>query len=285
MRNVQMIIAYEGTDFHGWQQQPGLRTVQGEIEKVLRRTVRHPVDLTGSGRTDAGVHAAAQVANFLTSCELECEKLKHAVGSRLPGDIALLAVREAPLGFHAISSATSKQYRYRIHNGPDRPVHLQTHRYVYHYRKPLDVDLMAPAAEQFIGEHNFKALASSSSNPKTTYVRTILDCTVTCAGEEIRIDVEGTGFLYNQVRNMAGTLIEIGRGHFAPDCIPHILASQDRQQAGPTAPACGLCLQWVKYPPDEEIPDKLKPPESVQRTTGQRTGSDCEASDSSTTPS
>ncbi len=268
-RNIQLLIAYDGTDFHGWQRQQGLRTVQAEIETVAQRVVRHPVDLIASGRTDAGVHAAGQVANFHTECKLPPDKLRHAVGSRLSRDVSLLRVRDVPVGFHAARSATSKLYRYRICNArrgapsfhvfwkvwgmSTTPPQIHQHRYMYHYHQPLNVDLMRQAAQHFLGAHDFKAMASTRGHDRLSNVRTIRRCDVYTAYEEIRIDVCGTGFLYNQVRNMVGTLIEVGRGRWPPDCIVEILKSRDRQNAGPTAPPHGLCLQWVQYPPDHLI--------------------------------
>lgn len=257
-RNVQLVIAYDGTDFHGWQTQPGVRTVQGEVEDVLRHVVRHPVELIASGRTDAGVHAAGQVANFHTDCSLAPNKLLHAIGGRFAEDVSLLRVRDGPPSFHATLSALSKLYRYRICNTPREPEPREG-RYTYHYYRPLAVDPMREAARCAIGTHNFRALTSTRGAEKASYVRTVLDCDVYTALGEIRIDVRGTGFLYNQVRNMVGTFIEIGRGHWAAERIHEILASQDRQQAGPTAPARGLCLQWVQYPPDHQI-DELRSP-------------------------
>ena len=253
-RTIYLRIAYDGTEFHGWQTQPGLRTVQGVLEDAARRVVRHPVDLIGSGRTDAGVHAVGQVASLVTSSALPERKIRYAMGARLPNDLAIVEVHEVDPRFHATRSATAKQYRYRIHNVPHRPVELLTQRYVYHYWRGLDVRLMRDAARHVIGTMDFSALASSSTR-RQTMVRTILRCDVERMGSEVRINVEGTGFLYNQVRNLVGTLIEIGRGRWEPARMIDILASRDRRNAGPTVPAHGLCLQWVRYPPD-----LLRPP-------------------------
>ena len=264
-RNVQLLIAYDGTDFHGWQAQGALRTVQATIEEVVRRVVRHPLALVASGRTDAGVHAAGQVANFHTTNELPVDKLRHAIGSRLPKDIDLLRVRDVPLGFHATCRATCKLYRYRIFNHTRRPTRHHQQRYVYHYYKQLDYDAMRRAARHFVGTHDFKAMASTRSIERQSNVRTILYCESYTTYEEIRIDVCGTGFLYNQVRNMVGTLLEIGRGKWPPERVTEILKSRDRQNAGPTVPAQGLCLQWVQYPPDHVFADGGEPDDSAQR--------------------
>jgi len=248
-RNIRLLLAYDGGDFHGWQRQPGLRTVQGVLEQAVRRVVRHQVMITGAGRTDAGVHAAGQVANFLTDSQIACANLFRAIGGRLPKDVTLFDVREVPRTFHATRSAIGKLYRYTIYNAPGRPVQRFRQRYCYHFWQPLDVERMRQAAEAFVGEKDFAAMASKGDERENT-VRTVFRCQVYRRFEEICIDVEGRGFLYNQVRNMVGTLIEVGRGHWPVTCIAEILASRDRRNAGPTAPARGLCLQWVRYPPE-----------------------------------
>lgn len=246
LRNIRLVLAYDGTDFHGWQTQPGVRTVQEVVEQAARRVIRHRVVLNGSGRTDAGVHARGQVANFETTCDIPCENLHRAIGSRLPKDVSLLHTSEAPLDFRATSDAISKLYRYTIHNEPGRPVEKHRQRYVYHFWHPLDVASMREAARHLVGEHDFAAFATRGSERETT-VRRILRLEIARQFDEIRFDVEGTGFLYNQVRNMVGTLVEVGRGHWTPSHVAEILAGRDRTKAGPTAPARGLCLQWVRY--------------------------------------
>jgi tRNA pseudouridine38-40 synthase len=253
-RNIRLVIAYDGTDFHGWQVQRDLRTVQGLIEQSARRVVRHQVWIIGSGRTDAGVHAAGQVANFQTTCAMPARNLLSAIGARLPKDLTLLDVSDVSLEFHATRSATSKLYRYRIHAASGRPVSRTAQRYCYHFWSPLDVARMQAAARHFVGRMDFSAMAAKGCK-RDTMVRTVFRCDVHRHLDEVRVDVEGTGFLYNQVRNMVGTLIEIGRGRWEPDIVKPILAGFDRSQAGPTAPARGLCLQWVKYPAE-----LLKPP-------------------------
>ncbi len=252
-RNVRLLVAYDGTDFHGWQTQPGLRTVQDLVEQAVRRVVRHQVSVIGSGRTDSGVHAAGQVANFITTCPMPCDSLRKAIGSRLPKDISVYHAADVPLGFRATRDAVSKQYRYTIYNDHDRPVQSRLHRYAYHFWHPLDVERMRAAAVHWIGRHDFAAFASSGHGREST-VRTVLRIEVARRYEEVQIDVEGSGFLYNQVRNMVGTLIEIGRGHWSPQRARDILESRDRSNAGPTAPARGLCLQWVRYDLNREYP-------------------------------
>jgi len=223
-----------------------LRTVQDTLEQAVRRVVRHQALIHGSGRTDAGVHARGQVANFETTCELPAGNLCRAIGSRLPKDVSLIRVSEVPSGFRSSLHALSKLYRYTIYNDPGRPVERHRQPYVYHFWNPLDVHRMRAAAARLVGEHDFAGFASKGSDRETT-VRTILRLDVYRHYSEIHIDTEGTGFLYNQVRNIAGTLVEIGRGHWEPPCVDEILASGDRSKAGPTAPARGLCLQWVRY--------------------------------------
>ena len=246
-RTVYLRIAYDGTDFHGWQRQPELRTVQGVIEQAVRRVVRHQVELVGSGRTDAGVHAAGQVASFVTTCELPAPRLRYAIGARLPKDVSVIALREVHPDFHATFSATGKLYRYRIFNARHRPVEQLAQRYTYHFWQPVELARIQAAARYFIGKMDFSAMASKGPE-RTTMVRTVLRCEAIRRHAEIVIDVEGKGFLYNQVRNMVGTLLEVGRGRWEPGHVAQILAGRDRQQAGPTVPARGLSLKWVRYP-------------------------------------
>jgi tRNA pseudouridine38-40 synthase len=253
-RTIALWVAYDGTDFHGWQNQPELRTVQGELEQALRRVVRHHVDLVGSGRTDAGVHAAQHVSSFRTTCELDADRFRHAVGSRLPKDLSIIALRDVHVDFHATQSALSKLYRYRIHNVPGRPVEHFTQRYTYHFWEALDLERMRAAASRFVGEKDFAAMAAAG-NVRESTIRTIFRCDVERCGHEVRIDVEGNGFLYKQVRTMVGTLINVGRRMWEPEHVAEILASGDRANAGPTVPAQGLCLQWVEYPEQLLRPD------------------------------
>lgn len=260
-RTIYLLTAYDGTDFHGWQDQPGLRTVQDILEQAVRRVVRHQVAVVGSGRTDAGVHAAGHVSHFVTTCEIDPGKMKHAIGSRLPKDISILALCEVDPKFNARHSAISKLYRYRIHNAGGRPVEHKQQRYAYHFWQPLDLDKMRRAARHFVGEKDFAAMAAAGAERETT-VRTVLRCDLHRHLDEIRIDVQGKGFLYRQVRNMVGTLVSVGRGLWEPDRVAEILANGSRADAGPTAPARGLCLQWVRYPPH-----LLVPPDRIEQHT------------------
>ncbi|MCK4660436.1 MAG: tRNA pseudouridine(38-40) synthase TruA [Phycisphaerae bacterium] len=253
-RNLLFRIAYDGTNFHGWQTQPGLATVQGVLEETTRRILRHPLEVRGSGRTDARVHAAGQVANVLTTTSIPAYNVMRAIGSRLPVEISLHEVIDVSLRLDACTCAQSKLYRYSIFNRSTRPVGRLRQRYCYHFWHDLDISRMREAARHFVGEMDFSAMASAGC-VRETMVRTVLRCEITRHYDEITIDVEGKGFLYNQVRNMVGTLIEVGRGRWEPQRVKEILESCDRQEAGPTAPAHGLCLQWVRYPPELLVPD------------------------------
>lgn len=248
-RTLYLLVAFDGTEFHGWQKQLGVRTVQEVLEDSIRRVVRHPVAIFGSGRTDAGVHALGHVNSFSTVCPLPVDKLRHAIGSRLPTDLSLIAVRDVHPAFHATLSATSKLYRYRIHYGSSRPVEHLAQRYAYHVWHPLDLDAMRAASRFFIGEMDFTAMAATGT-VRQTMVRSVWRFDIEKHREEIRFDVEGSGFLHNQVRNMVGTLLNVGRGLWKPEYVREILASRDRARAGPCVPAHGLCLMWVRYPPE-----------------------------------
>lgn len=267
-----LVLAYDGTDFHGWQFQPEQRTVQECLEQSLRRTLRHRVNLLGCSRTDSGVHAAGYVANLFTPSEMREIAVMRSAGSRLPKDISLLHVREVPLTFHATRSSISKLYRYRIHNAVARPCEAMNQSKVYHVWNHLDVDRMRAAAEAWVGTHDFSSFASAG-NDRQHNVRTIYRIEIGRAGEEVRIDIEGDGFLYKQVRNMVGTLCEFGRGHWPVSKAADVLAAKDRTQAGPTAPARGLCLQWVKYDLvnlPEPTPEMLARARAVEAPAGER---------------
>ena len=276
MRRFRLTIAYDGTDFHGWQRQdipldhplaghaigevePGrlaLRTVQHVVEQAVRQVVREPVIVVGASRTDAGVHARAQTAAFTCSDEARRppdDRLAQAITSRLPPDCVCLACDTAPPEFDPIADCLAKGYRYTLHTGRMRP--LWDRRYVGHTHHELDVSLMRQAAEHLVGEHDFAALAAIDHGRDST-VRTIFACRVSEPGDHrIAIDVSGDGFLYNMVRIIAGTLHEVGRERIRPGDIPDILASADRRRAGPTLPPEGLRLEWIRYPGDIPHPD------------------------------
>lgn len=247
VRNIKLVIAYDGTDFHGWQRQPNTRTVQGHIEQASRRVLRHQVDVIGSGRTDAGVHAAGQVANFMTTSSIPTDGIRPAIGSHLPKDVTLIHAAEVSPSFNATRSSRGKLYRYRVHNASGRPVERHAQRYTYHFWQRIEIEPMRQAARHMTGQLDFAAMASKGS-PRESTIRTVQAIRIERRYDEIRFDVFGRGFLYNQVRNMVGTLIEVGRGYWRPERVAEIMAGRDRGLAGPTAPARGLCLQWVRYP-------------------------------------
>ncbi|NIA07280.1 MAG: tRNA pseudouridine(38-40) synthase TruA [Actinobacteria bacterium] len=245
MRNIKIIIAYDGSAYHGWQiQTADWPTVQAVLKDIIQRVVRHPIDLKGTSRTDAGVHAEGQVANFHTDCEIPVDRLRLAINSRCPPDIAIRGAEEVPLDFHASFNARSKLYRYRAYNSSEKPVHLVNK--VYHYWRELDVEKMSAAARLLVGKHDFAGFASASDR-RGSSERTLFRCEVYRQGPEVIFEIEGDGFLYNMVRNIVGTLLEIGRGHWPIERIDHILTTGERQQAGPTVPGAGLTLMWVKY--------------------------------------
>jgi tRNA pseudouridine38-40 synthase len=275
LRNLMATIAYDGADFHGWQQQPNLRTVQGCLEQALRRVLRHQVMVIGCSRTDAGVHALAHVSNFFTSTTLPPATILRAAGSRLPKDMSLISLEEVPLTFHATRSAISKLYTYRLHAVRGRPCEQLTQRYTYHVWTPLNDDAMRDAAAFWTGTHDFTSFASAG-NVRESNVRTIHRIDLRREGLELQFDIEGSGFLYKQVRNMVGTILEIGRGHWPVSKAVTILDAKDRTAAGPSAPARGLCLRWVKYdianlpPPSAEMLERAanaKPPSGMHRAT------------------
>lgn len=250
-RNIKLVIAYNGRAYHGWQRQAdGIDTVQLRVEQAAVAVLRHPVVVFGAGRTDAGVHAAGQVANLYTpNFTVPLTGLRRAMNSRLPQDIAVRSAVAVPESFHASRSAVGKTYRYRIHIAPQRPVELAG--LVYHYWRPLDAARMAAAAMRLLGTHDFRGLATSAEVRENT-VRTVHRCEVSQEGAETIVSVQGDGFLYNMVRNIVGTLVEIGRGRWECGQIDRILASRDRRDAGPTAPPNGLSLVCVHYR-DEDL--------------------------------
>jgi tRNA pseudouridine38-40 synthase len=294
-----LTVAYDGTDFCGWQKQeppaaadvgaekvlaaaadprPGepprltLRTVQEVVERAVRRVVREPVELIGASRTDAGVHARGQVAAFTCSegdggcgwpLSRGVDTLVRAINSGLPEDVLVMGARPAADDFNPIGGARSKAYSYTLHVSPSRPI--WDRRYVHHIWTDLDLDAMNAAAAELVGEHDFAAFAAAGHGRQST-VRTVFDCRVRAeavhdepagsaggggsrdfASRRVRIDVAGSGFLYNMVRIIAGTLVEAGRGRLAPGDVRSALETGDRRRAGPTLPPCGLCLEWVRY--------------------------------------
>ena len=243
-RNLKIVIEYDGSAYVGWERQKNGLGIQEVMEDAVHTITRERVVVDGSGRTDAGVHALGQVASFRIDKEIQVEKLRLGINAVLPPDIAVLLIEEVPSDFHARRSAKSKRYRYTILNGPARRPHF---RHVsYHFPQPLDEAAMDEAAGYLVGEHDFTAFAREADQKKTC-VRTILEARVVRDGAFLYIDVVGTGFLYNMVRIITGTLIEVGAGKRDPGSVPALLLSKRREQAGYTVPAQGLALVQVDY--------------------------------------
>jgi tRNA pseudouridine38-40 synthase len=262
VRNLRLILAYDGADFAGWQVQPGRMTVQGALASAIGRLSGENVLPQGSGRTDAGVHALAQVASFTTTSAIPAENWMRALNDILPASIRVLEVVEAAPEFHARTSAHAKTYRYRIHRGAICPPFLA--RYVWHYPYPLEEAEMMAAAGVVVGEHDFTSFAAvdpervermaaeenlrhGGTLGRAGNVRTIFSSSWVREGDELVYTVRGNGFLHHMVRNLVGTFLEVGRGNLGETDIPVILESRNRQRAGPTAPARGLFLVNVDY--------------------------------------
>jgi tRNA pseudouridine38-40 synthase len=246
-RCFRITLEYDGTDFAGWQRQArGERTVQGCIEQALADLVGEPVSVAGSGRTDAGVHALGQVASVELATGLDPETLKRALNARLPRDVVALGIAPAPPGFDARRCALRKRYRYAIWNGPERSPWRARH--ATWVATALDLVAMGDAAAQLVGEHDFASFQAAGSSA-TTSVRRLEVLAVTGAtGGEVRIEAVATGFLRHMVRNLAGTLIEVGQGRRAARSMGELVAARDRSRAGPTAAPEGLVLVRVEYP-------------------------------------
>lgn len=251
VRHYKLSIAYDGTNYCGWQIQLGKPTVQGLLERAMARLVKVRVPITGSGRTDSGVHALGQVASLAThTWQAPPEKLAAALNSKLPPDIRVLESVQMPGDFHAIRDCTGKRYRYQIQVGGIRDPF--EHRYRWYHAAPLDLEPMQWAAAHLRGTHDFASFQAAGSRRKTT-VRTVRELTVQQeqgrgGSVGIRIEIEADGFLYNMVRNIVGSLVEVGRGKESPDWIAAVRDAQDRNLSGPTAPPHGLFLMRAEYP-------------------------------------
>ncbi len=243
-KNFRLVIEYDGSAYHGWQRQKDRRTIQGEIEKTLFTITRCPVSLIGSGRTDAGVHALGQVANFSCATNLTAEIFYRGLNRMLPDDIVVHSCRLAEDAFHARYDAKSKTYRYHIFNhNPPKAIGRQ---YAWQIRQRLDTEAMGLAVQCIIGEHDFKAFEGSGS-PRSSTVRNVLATDLRKEGEWLIFEIEATGFLKYMVRNIVGSLVEVGLGKLSDNDFRDILDSRDRQNAGITAPPNGLFLVTVAY--------------------------------------
>ncbi len=247
MRNIKMIIEYDGGKYGGWQRlgrKSNAVTIQGKLEEVLSRMADEPIEVIGSGRTDAGVHARGQVANFHTSSTLACWQIKQYLSRYLPRDIGVLDVREVPERFHSRLNAVSKRYIYRVATG-DVPCVFDRH-YTWYCFDRIDTDLMREAAEIMVGTHDFKGFSSVKKTNKST-IRKVTKIDIVEKDREIDIVFEGSGFLYNMVRIMAGTLVEVGTGDREVESVKDVFRTLDRTKAGMTLPAQGLVLDEVMY--------------------------------------
>lgn len=250
MRNLKMILSYDGAEFSGWQVQPDAATVQGTLASAIGRITGEKVLPQGSGRTDAGVHALAQVVTFVTESSVPTENFTKALNDILPTSVRVLEVHEVPAGFHARHSARAKTYRYRIYRGAICPPFLA--RYVWHYPYPLNEGAMMQAATQVIGEKDYTSFAAvdperGREGDPASNVRTIFSSSWQHCGEEFVYTVRGSGFLHHMVRNIVGTFILVGKETLKVEDITTILEARNRSAAGATAPACGLYLVGVEY--------------------------------------
>ncbi len=245
MRRIKLIIEYDGTNYCGWQSQNNGVSIQQKIEEAIRDITGEELRVTGSGRTDSGVHALGQVAHFDTSSMIPAERIAFALNTKLPEDIRIRSSQEVDETFHARKSSKIKHYRYTIYN--DTHENAMLCRYSAFVRQKLDVTAMQKAAEIFEGEHDFAAFCAAGSTPVATTLRRIYSCKVSAFNKYITIDVEGNGFLYNMVRIMAGTLIDAGKGRLKSEDITEIILSKDRTKASATAPAKGLTMVEAIY--------------------------------------
>lgn len=244
MKNIKLTIEYDGTNFSGWQIQPSARTVQEEIGKAICKIIKKPVKINGSGRTDAGVHALGQVANFKGEFSIPVERIPIALNSILPKDICIKEAKEVHEYFHARYNAKGKKYIYKIYNGCVRSPLFRN--YAYFVPQELNIEEMKEASKYFIGEHDFKGFMASGSSVVDT-VRHIYDIDLSLKEDMITIEVMGNGFLYNMVRIITGTLVDIGVGKIRKEQLANIILSCNRDKAGHTAPAQGLYLAEVYY--------------------------------------
>jgi tRNA pseudouridine38-40 synthase len=250
LRNLKLTLSYDGSEFSGWQVQPDASTIQGTLASAIGRLTGENVLPQGSGRTDAGVHALAQVATFTTASPIPAENFLKGLNDVLPPAIRILEVHEAPVDFHARKSAKAKTYCYRIYRSPICSPFLA--RYVWHFPYPLDEDAMTKAAREIVGEHDFTSFAAvdperGHENSEVSNVRTVSSSSFERQGEELIYSLRGSGFLHHMVRNLVGTYILVGKGTLQPHDVRRILEARDRSAAAATAPASGLFLVNVEY--------------------------------------
>ncbi len=252
MRNIRLLMEYDGARYDGWQRlgkKSGQTTIQGKLEEVLSRMTGENVEVIGSGRTDAGVHAMGQVANFHTECGMDCHKIREYMERYLPEDIGILSVEEAPQRFHSRLNAIGKKYLYRVYVGERAGVFCR--KYVHCIRRMPDLDNMRAAASSLVGRHDFIAFSSVRRTKKSTE-RELYSIEILPSEKEIHMIFDGNGFLHHMVRIMAGTLLEVGLGEKKPEDMVKILDSKNRQCAGVMAPAKGLFLMEVRYSGGQE---------------------------------
>ena len=244
MNNIKLTLEYDGTEYYGWQKQKEMKTIQGQLEEAIFIVTKEACEVTGSSRTDAGVHAKGFVANFKTNSKVPPERFREALNVKLPNDIVVIKSEKVEDDFHARYCAKGKTYEYYILN--DQVPSALIRNQVYHYKYDLDIEAMKEGAKQFIGTHDFAAFRTQGSSVKGT-IRTIFDVKVEKTEKIIKISVSGDGFLYNMVRIIVGTLIEVGRGKTKPEDIKEIILKKDRKLAGFCVPAKGLFLKEVYY--------------------------------------
>jgi tRNA pseudouridine38-40 synthase len=245
-RNIRLELEYDGTDFHGWQIQPNLDTIQGQLTRVIAQITEERVSIHGSGRTDAGAHALAQVCNFTLASHIPLANFQKAINSLLPSAIRVNSVEQVPEDFHARFSATGKHYRYRILNA--KVCSPFDHRYVYHFPRPVDYEAMSRTAEFVIGEHDFSSFCDSDAEVSSKVRRVSSSFFVfDTARNLIEYNVCANGFLHHMVRNLVGTFLEVGKGKCTSEDFRTILTARQRSTAGPTAPASGLFLVSVNF--------------------------------------
>ena len=247
-RQIKLTIAYDGTDYHGWQIQPGYKTVQGTLCEAATSLLRHPTHVQGAARTDAGVHAWGQVGLIRTVHPIPTELLLPALNDRLPQDIVVRQAEEVGPDFDVMRLVVRKGYRYTIYTGRLRPIHNT--RFCWHIPRSLSVETMNAAAQHLVGTQDFRSFAAGVDEDQNA-VRTVFRCRVTRGfngdPDTLSIDIEADGFLRHMVRILVGTLVDISRGHWRPEEIVNIIEARKRSAAGHLAPASGLCLEWIQY--------------------------------------